>query len=62
MIWSMVAKCLVLRGMLHLRYLPVSYIAKMRKINGVAEVGDVMHIVMDLMVIFHHLGRMVVQL
>jgi hypothetical protein len=34
----------------------------MRKINGVAEVGDVMLIVMDLMVIFHHLGRMVVQL
>nr|CAB3461861.1 unnamed protein product [Digitaria exilis] len=37
MLWSTVGGCLVLKGMLHFRYLPVLYIEEMSKINGVAE-------------------------
>uniref|UniRef100_A0A0A9CN61 Uncharacterized protein n=1 Tax=Arundo donax TaxID=35708 RepID=A0A0A9CN61_ARUDO len=59
--WSMVGGCLVLRGMLHFRYLPVLYIAEMSKTNGVAEVGGVMLTMMDLAAISHRLCRMAVQ-
>jgi hypothetical protein len=57
----MVGGCLVLRGMLLFRYLPVLYIAEMSKTNGVAEVGGVLLTMMELRVISHHLGRMAVQ-
>jgi len=61
MLWSMVGGCLVLRGMLHFRYLPVLYTKEMSKIKGVAEVGAVLLTMTDLTGISHCLCGMAVQ-